>query len=257
MATTTKCANSDCGQTKLFSRGLCSGCYNRLRRRGTLHRANAINHGGCTAEGCDRHAFAKNLCAKHYQQAQHPLRMIWRNLRSRANGSYPSSWSRFDAFLQDVGERPTTAHQLRRPNPEEPWSMDNFAWREPITVGSTTGTKEERAAYYRAWDLRKKYGLTDDHVAQMETSQLGKCPICIRPLRRLHSETGKPIRLCVDHDHISGAVRALLCDPCNKGLGAYQDDASALDRAATYIRHYQEPTNVLYYVPASKRCARR
>ena len=38
----------------------------------------------------------------------------------------------------------------------------------------------------------------------------GVCSICFGPM----------IRICVDHYHLSGAVRGLLCHPCNVKLHA-------------------------------------
>jgi hypothetical protein len=42
-------------------------------------------------------------------------------------------------------------------------------------------------------------------------------------------------RLCVDHDHKTNKVRALLCDGCNKGLGAFSDSPALLRKAADYL----------------------
>ena len=39
----------------------------------------------------------------------------------------------------------------------------------------------------------------------------------------------------VDHDHESGAVRGLLCQPCNHARGLFQKSAVVLDRARTYL----------------------
>lgn len=90
-------------------------------------------------------------------------------------------------------------------------------------------------AYQKAWDRRKKYGLTNEQVDAMEAAQDGQCPICTRALRRDDPDTEKPVRICIDHDHLAGAVRSLLCDPCNKLLGHADDDPDRLRAAAAYL----------------------
>lgn len=67
----------------------------------------------------------------------------------------------------------------------------------------------------------------------MFAAQGGRCAIC---------GTDKPCgatprkRLCVDHSHVTGEVRGLLCVPCNAGVGMLRDDPAVLDRAAAYLR---------------------
>jgi len=58
-----------------------------------------------------------------------------------------------------------------------------------------------------------------------------KCAIC----GRRASEIGRPH--AIDHDHGTGKVRGILCEPCNMGLGKFGDDPNRLEAAANYLRH--------------------
>jgi hypothetical protein len=61
-------------------------------------------------------------------------------------------------------------------------------------------------------------------------AQGGKCAICQQP--------PKGIRLAVDHSHLSGAIRGLLCYRCNRGYGLFHDESVVrLERAAEYLRN--------------------
>jgi hypothetical protein len=69
-----------------------------------------------------------------------------------------------------------------------------------------------------------------DDYAEMFEAQSGLCEICGEPSDRV---------LCVDHDHMSGSVRGLLCDNCNKGLGNFYDNVSLMASAIKYIEKYK------------------
>lgn len=44
--------------------------------------------------------------------------------------------------------------------------------------------------------------------------------------------------LSVDHDHITGQVRDLLCQRCNPGIGYFQDDPERLQKAIDYLQKW-------------------
>jgi hypothetical protein len=66
-----------------------------------------------------------------------------------------------------------------------------------------------------------------DEFDQMMINQEGKCYIC-------KGDNGS-IALCIDHDHLTGKVRGLLCNKCNRGLGLFSDDLVLLKRAMNYL----------------------
>lgn len=82
------------------------------------------------------------------------------------------------------------------------------------------------------------YGMQPGEYAQMFTTQKGVCFICRRTERSAH-KSGTVRSLFVDHNHDTGAVRALLCMNCNAGIGQFQDDAELLLRAAVYIENHR------------------
>lgn len=81
--------------------------------------------------------------------------------------------------------------------------------------------------------VTKTYGLTRGEYDRLYAFQGGCCAICRRA-------TGKTRRLAVDHDHETGAVRGLLCGPCNKTVlgfgGAIIENAFHYLRATPYDR---------------------
>lgn len=81
----------------------------------------------------------------------------------------------------------------------------------------------------RMYNRKAAYGITQADYDAMVVAQGGRCKICKGTPR------GKPF-LLVDHDHDTGAIRGLLCQPCNVGIGHLGDDPQRLRAAAEYLR---------------------
>ena len=88
----------------------------------------------------------------------------------------------------------------------------------------------ERRAIVRRKQTLKAYGLTPADYDAMLESQDNACAIC-------DSEDPKHWsgKFHVDHDHLTGVVRGLLCHNCNSLLGHSQDDTEILSAAIEYL----------------------
>jgi hypothetical protein len=79
--------------------------------------------------------------------------------------------------------------------------------------------------------LKRTYGISIEEFEAMFEAQGKVCAICRDNCNRSTSE-----RLCVDHDHVTGEIRGLLCFQCNVGLGKFRDDSQLLEQASDYLK---------------------
>lgn len=83
----------------------------------------------------------------------------------------------------------------------------------------------------RRWYLKTKYGLSAEAYADLLRGQNDHCAVCRQP------NSGKR-DWHVDHDHVNGRVRGILCNPCNLMLGFSKEDPDVLRAGASYIDAY-------------------
>jgi len=77
------------------------------------------------------------------------------------------------------------------------------------------------------------HGITEVDFEIMFKEQNGVCAICCQP--EIAKFNGKIQHLAVDHDHVTGIVRGLLCLNCNHVLGKAKDNPEILRKAADYL----------------------
>lgn len=77
----------------------------------------------------------------------------------------------------------------------------------------------------------KKYGLTLEQFDALLQEQCGCCAIC--GTTEWGGGSGQP---AVDHCHVTGAVRGILCHGCNWAIGHFGDNPIAVESAARYLR---------------------
>ncbi len=88
--------------------------------------------------------------------------------------------------------------------------------------------------YRRATIVKSRYGLTQDGYDALLAQQGGRCAIC-----RADSP-GSWGDWRVDHDAVTGKVRGLLCDGCNKGIGCLQHDPDVIAAALRYLQRHRQ-----------------
>ena len=80
----------------------------------------------------------------------------------------------------------------------------------------------------KGYQIKKNYDITIEQYNNMLNAQNNKCAIChnkFKPFKDTH----------IDHNHITGKVRGLLCVKCNSGIGYLNDDINLLKEAINYL----------------------
>lgn len=224
---TAPCSNGD-GRPQ-HSKGLCQACYRRDRRR-ELDPAVGTRKPG-PAPSTQPKTYVRKLATDTHCANGHELtpentyrqpgqdapkcRICIRNAQQRYHGRPEGG---------DVPIGPRNADKTHCPWGHE-YSPEN-------TYYSGGGKVRHCRACTREARLKALYGLERGEYDRRFAEQDGQCAVC-----RTALEEGK--NLHVDHDHLDGSVRGLLCSNCNNGLGRFDDDPDRLERAATYIREHR------------------
>lgn len=84
--------------------------------------------------------------------------------------------------------------------------------------------------------LQRNYKITVKQYTKMYTEQGGTCKLCHSEGFSMSSNRNEDsAKLAVDHCHVSGKVRGLLCHNCNRALGLLKDNKDVLKRAIDYL----------------------
>jgi hypothetical protein len=95
------------------------------------------------------------------------------------------------------------------------------------------------------YGLVRRYGRNSADYDRMFKAQNGLCAICGKPEKQ-RGRTGRVKPLQVDHDHVTGGVRELLCAHCNWLIGLAEEDPNVLRLGAEYLlRHKRKKYSVI------------
>lgn len=163
----------------------------------------------------------------------------WKRLARRKRGLQKQGrkpYTEEEKVLADIKNKPLKLERTKRwrdtkRKVDSEWRdkdiANSKAWRE--------ANKEKAAASIRNATLKKKYGIDSNIYDQMSLEQNHCCAVCGKP---------SPLksRLAVDHNHITGKVRKLLCQPCNTTLGLIKEDISVLESLILYLKAHENST---------------
>jgi Skp family chaperone for outer membrane proteins len=102
--------------------------------------------------------------------------------------------------------------RIRRNKDKDAYNLEQREYRKknPEKFSQYYQKRLPKIKEYTKKMLYKKYGLTSETYNQMLLKQEGKCALCEKTF------TGQ---INIDHDHVTGNVRGLLCNHCNTSLG--------------------------------------
>ena len=82
--------------------------------------------------------------------------------------------------------------------------------------------------------LKYIYGIGLDELKKMIEEQNYKCKICGKELKIIDGKKNKDLAV-VDHNHMTGKIRGVLCHSCNTLLGFAHDNSEILKNAIEYL----------------------
>jgi len=100
-------------------------------------------------------------------------------------------------------------------------------WHREYVKKWRADNPDKTACHLKTYRLSRR-GLTKDGLEERKSAQGGVCAICGMV----------PKRWCIDHNHLDGRTRGLLCDHCNLVLGHAKDNVKVLERAIVYLEYW-------------------
>jgi hypothetical protein len=197
----------------------------------------------CSVGGCDRSASIRGWCSAHYAR--------WRKHGDVLAGT-PLTAKRSDLGKPHGPQDPRLLDPERRPcrDCKQVKPLSEFgpmgkgplgkryacrpcdalkAQRERARWDTDPQLRQRRLETQRRSYVKQAYG-ADGLLADERISRGEPCDVCGQ-----HPE-GKRA-MAIDHCHVTGRVRGILCKDCNLVLGWMKDDPARLRALADYVEH--------------------
>jgi hypothetical protein len=112
--------------------------------------------------------------------------------------------------------------------------------RERRTIKNRIDRNQNHEKWHNVWVEKKyrRYGVSAAWFEGKMSEQNGLCSICGCPETGKH-HSGNPLPLSIDHSHVTGQVRGLLCRLCNNHLHSVEKKPDWPTRAVAYLERYK------------------
>jgi hypothetical protein len=192
----------------------------------------------CQIDGCTRPHKARGLCQTHY--AQRLRGSDFSPIRSRVREKPPEC-------IEDGCAEPVKSKGLCKMHYQRLLRHGHTRYRDrkkPAKRCLIDGcdnilyAKDLCHPHYIKQRKWRAAGVDATRYQEMLREQGGVCAICGQTERHCDGLSGKLKDLAIDHDHVTGAIRALLCSACNTAIGLFNDDIALLAKAQAYVLQY-------------------
>lgn len=135
------------------------------------------------------------------------------------------------------------AYKQANPDKVYQWNKDHDERRPDLVQARQARNHKrhyhERKTKIRARALKYLYNLSLLEYDQRVIDQNGLCAICkLPPKARKVRSGGVANVLCVDHNHVTGKVRELLCADCNLLIGQLEKNRELVTYALQYLEKH-------------------
>lgn len=121
---------------------------------------------------------------------------------------------------------------------EKPATAEFFPLHNKKKNGLDSWCRQCRATYRSEICRGAHRGVISDEALKELKAAVTACVIC----------GDADSKMAVDHDHQTGAVRGILCNHCNRGLGHFRDDPTLLEFARMYLLAAKDDLEWFTYV---------
>jgi hypothetical protein len=91
----------------------------------------------------------------------------------------------------------------------------------------------EDPLYIRRKSFRQRYKISLEEIIDLLKSQNNLCKICKNIVLYIKEKGNR--WAVVDHDHLTGKIRGIICNKCNSALGFFEDKIENLKSAIQYL----------------------